>query len=30
MFMHGNLAHIAFNMLALWMFGSTLVNVWGE
>ena len=30
MFMHGNLAHIAFNMLALWMFGSTLVNVWGN
>ena len=30
MFMHGNLAHITFNMLALWMFGSTLVNVWGN
>ena len=30
MFMHGNLTHIAFNMFALWMFGSTLVNVWGN
>ena len=30
MFMHGNLTHLAFNMLALWMFGSTLVSIWGK
>lgn len=30
MFMHGNIMHLAFNMLALWMFGSTLVNIWGK
>lgn len=29
MFMHGGWAHIFFNMFALWMFGSTLENVWG-
>ncbi len=29
MFMHGSLAHIIFNMFSLWMFGSTLENVWG-
>src|SRR6478672_13218008 len=29
MFMHGNWGHIFFNMLALWMFGSVLENVWG-
>ena len=29
MFMHGNLGHILFNMLALWMLGMTLENVWG-
>lgn len=28
-FMHGNLAHIFFNMFALWMFGSALVQLWG-
>ena len=28
--MHGNLMHLAFNMLALWMFGSTLVSIWGK
>jgi len=22
--------HLAFNMLALWMFGSTLVSIWGK
>ncbi len=27
--MHGSLAHIAFNMFALWMFGRILENVWG-
>ncbi len=30
MFMHGNIMHLAFNMLALWMFGSTLVSLWGK
>ncbi len=29
MFLHGSLWHIAFNMLALWMFGSQLEFVWG-
>lgn len=29
MFMHGGLMHIFFNMYALWMFGSTLEQVWG-
>lgn len=29
MFMHGGIAHIFFNMFALWMFGSVLENVWG-
>jgi membrane associated rhomboid family serine protease len=31
MFMHspGNFFHILFNMFALWMFGSTLENLWG-
>jgi len=29
MFMHGGIDHILFNMLALWMFGSLLENVWG-
>jgi len=24
-----NIAHLLFNMLALWMFGSALENVWG-
>ena len=30
MFMHGNITHIFFNMLALWMFGSALENIWGS
>ena len=30
MFMHGNFGHIFFNMFVLWMFGSTLENVWGS
>lgn len=30
LFMHGNLPHLIFNMLALWMFGSILENVWGS
>src|SRR4249919_3834341 len=29
LFMHGGGWHIFFNMFALWMFGSTLENVWG-
>lgn len=28
-FLHGNFTHIAFNMLALWMFGSPVENVLG-
>src|SRR5579883_2301555 len=30
MFLHGGLAHIFFNMFALWMFGVELGNVWGS
>lgn len=30
MFMHGNEAHIFFNMLAVWMFGRNLENLWGS
>ena len=30
MFMHGGIWHLAFNMYALWMFGSVLENVWGS
>jgi membrane associated rhomboid family serine protease len=29
MFLHGNFGHIFGNMLALWMFGSILENLWG-
>jgi len=29
MFMHGGIFHLLFNMLALWMFGSTIEKVWG-
>lgn len=29
MFMHGGVAHIAFNMLALYSFGSALEHFWG-
>lgn len=29
MFLHGSLPHVAFNMLALWMFGYLLENIWG-
>ncbi len=28
-FMHGSLGHLFFNMLALWMFGMELENLWG-
>jgi len=30
MFMHGGIAHIFFNMYALWIFGKTLESVWGS
>ncbi len=29
LFLHGDFSHILSNMLALWMFGSMLENVWG-
>jgi len=29
MFMHGSIGHIIFNMFALWMFGSSIENLWG-
>lgn len=29
MFLHGSFWHIAINMLVLWMFGSTLEEIWG-
>lgn len=29
MFMHGNMAHIFFNMFAVWMFGNAIENLWG-
>jgi len=30
MFMHGGVMHIAFNMYALWAFGTPLYHIWGE
>jgi len=30
MFMHGNINHILFNMLALWMFGTAVEQVFGK
>ena len=30
MFSHGGLAHLAFNMFALWMFGAQLERIWGS
>jgi membrane associated rhomboid family serine protease len=30
MWLHGGPMHLAFNMLALWMFGSALALYWGE
>ncbi len=30
LFMHANLMHLFFNMLALWMFGMELENEWGS
>lgn len=29
LFLHGGVSHLFFNMLALWMFGATLENLWG-
>ena len=29
MFMHGDFAHILFNMYALWAFGTPLEQMWG-
>jgi len=29
-FLHGNVLHLFFNMLALWMFGSELERLWGQ
>ncbi len=30
MFMHGGVAHLLFNMFALWMFGTQLERIWGS
>lgn len=30
MFMHGNFAHILFNMFAVWMFGRIVETAWGS
>ena len=30
MFMHGDLTHIMFNMIGLWMFGTPLEQMWGK
>ena len=30
MFMHGGLPHLLFNMLGLFMFGTTLERIWGS
>jgi len=30
MFLHGSIGHILSNMFVLWMFGSTLENLWGS
>src|SRR4051812_42996187 len=29
LFLHGGVGHLVFNMLALWMFGTTLEQTWG-
>ena len=29
-FMHGDLVHLFFNMLGIWMFGSELERLWGQ
>lgn len=30
LFLHGDILHILFNMLVLWMFGSELEKIWGS
>jgi membrane associated rhomboid family serine protease len=30
MFLHGSFFHVAFNMLMLWMFGSSVEHAWGS
>ena len=30
MFMHGDLTHIMFNMIGLWMFGTPIEQMWGR
>lgn len=30
LFMHGSIGHLFMNMFTLWMFGSTLENIWGS
>ncbi len=30
MFIHANFSHILFNMFALWMFGTSLEQIWGS
>jgi membrane associated rhomboid family serine protease len=30
MFLHGDIFHIAFNMLIIWMFGTQLERIWGS
>ncbi len=30
MFLHGSFGHLFFNMLALWMFGMEMENLWGS
>jgi len=30
LFMHGSWSHLFLNMFTLWMFGSTLENIWGS
>ncbi len=30
MFLHGDILHLLFNMLALWMFGMEMENAWGS
>ena len=30
MFMHGGIIHLAFNMIALWMFGSAIESIFGS
>ena len=30
LFLHGDVSHILFNLLALWMFGGELENLWGS